>query len=69
MLNLQRKNCLISGESRYQIALLTYLINSLFKNKKIDLSLSYAEQLQIATQEYNGFLRDKMFLLMPFFGN
>lgn len=42
-----------------KLQLLTYLINSLFKNKKIDLSLSYAEQLQIAMQEYNGFLRDK----------
>jgi hypothetical protein len=42
-----------------KLQLLTYLINSLFKNKKIDLSLSYAEQLKVAMQEYNGFLRDK----------
>ena len=37
----------------------TYLINSLFKNKKLGESLAYTEKLNIAMNEYDGFLRDK----------
>lgn len=37
----------------------TYLINSLFKNKKLNESLAYTEKLNVAMSEYNGFLRDK----------
>jgi hypothetical protein len=42
-----------------KLQMLTYLINSLFKNKKIDLSLEYAEKLKAAMSEYNGLLYDK----------
>ena len=37
----------------------TYLINSLFKNKKLEESLEYTEKLNIAMNEYDGFLRNK----------
>lgn len=42
-----------------KLQMLTYLINSLFKNGKTNLSLEYAERLKIAMQEYNGMLNDK----------
>ena len=42
-----------------KLQLLTYLTNCLFKNHKNDLSLTYAEQLKSAMQEYNGILKDK----------
>ena len=42
-----------------KLQMLTYLINSLFKNEKIDLSLAYAVQLRDAMKEYNGMLSDK----------
>jgi hypothetical protein len=42
-----------------KLQLLTYLINSLFKNSKIDESLAYAEKLRLAMQEHNGMLHDK----------
>jgi hypothetical protein len=42
-----------------KLQMLTYLINSLFKNGKIDVSLEYAEQLRGAMQEFNGMLKDK----------
>ncbi|HEX8515395.1 MAG TPA: hypothetical protein VF868_04290 [Bacteroidia bacterium] len=42
-----------------KLQMLTYLINSLFKNGKIDLSLKYAGQLKDAMQEYNRMLKDK----------
>jgi hypothetical protein len=42
-----------------KLQMLTYLINSLFKNGKIELSLEYAEKLKKAIAEYNGALRDK----------
>lgn len=42
-----------------KLQMLTYLINSLFKNEKFDESLEYAEKLKTAIQEYNGMLRDK----------
>tara|TARA_B100000900_G_scaffold298651_1_gene257150 strand:+ start:3784 stop:5235 length:1452 start_codon:yes stop_codon:yes gene_type:complete len=37
----------------------TYLVNSLFKNKKLKESLAYTEKLNVAMNEYDGFLRDK----------
>ena len=37
----------------------TYLVNSLFKNKKLEESLEYTEKLNVAMNEYGGFLRDK----------
>lgn len=42
-----------------KLQMLTYLINSLFKNRKIDLSLEYAERLKNSMEEYNGILKDK----------
>jgi tetratricopeptide (TPR) repeat protein len=42
-----------------KLQMLTYLINSLFKNSKIDLSLQYAELLKLSMEEYNGILKDK----------
>ncbi len=42
-----------------KLQMLTYLINSLFKNQKNDLSLEYAQQLKSAMQEYNSLLHDK----------
>jgi hypothetical protein len=42
-----------------KLQMLTYLINSLFKNGKIDLSLEYAERLRLAMLEFNGTLKDK----------
>lgn len=47
------------GNHDTKLQMLTYLINSLFKNRKTDLSLTYAEQLRAAMNEYNGMLRDK----------
>lgn len=42
-----------------RLQMLTYLVNSLFKNGKHDLSLEYAGKLKEAMTEYNGFLHDK----------
>ena len=42
-----------------KLQMLTYLINSLFKNKKIDLSLEYVDRLKSAMNEYNKLLYDK----------
>lgn len=42
-----------------KLQMLTYLINSLFKNKRIDTSLEYADKLRAAMEEYNGTLYDK----------
>jgi len=42
-----------------KLQMLTYLINSLFKNGKIDLSLEYAQRLKLAMQEFSGMLKDK----------
>ncbi len=42
-----------------KLQMLTYLINSLFKNKKIDLSLAYAVKLKLAMVEFNMQLHDK----------
>ena len=39
--------------------MLTYLINSLFKNKKIDLSLEYSDKLKEAMTEYDSLLYNK----------
>lgn len=49
------------NKERHEIKLriLTYLINSLFKNNKITASLKTTEQLHEAMKEYDGFLYDK----------
>jgi AraC-like DNA-binding protein len=49
------------NKSNHEIKLqmLTYLINSLFKNGKFDQSLDYTERLHIAMQEHGSMLREK----------
>lgn len=47
------------GNHDTKLQMLTYLINSLFKNEKNDLSLAYAKQLKEAMQEFGGMLNDK----------
>lgn len=42
-----------------KLQMLTYLINSLFKNKKIDLSLTYVDKLKSAMEEFGKALYDK----------
>jgi len=42
-----------------KLQMLTYLVNSLFKNGKQKLSLEYAEKLKEAMNEFNGILHDK----------
>jgi hypothetical protein len=42
-----------------KLQMLTYLINSLFKNKKINESLEYADLLKSAMDEHGGLLHDK----------
>jgi len=42
-----------------KLQMLTYLINSLFKNKKIDLSLTYVDKLKSAMEEFGNALYDK----------
>ena len=42
-----------------KLQMLTYLINSLFKNKKIDLSLTYVDKLKSAMDEFSGAFHDK----------
>ena len=42
-----------------KLQMLTYLINSLFKNQKIDLSLTYVNKLKSAMEEFNKQLYDK----------
>lgn len=42
-----------------KLQMLTYLVNSLFKNGKISASLKKAEELKLAMEEYGGLLHDK----------
>jgi hypothetical protein len=42
-----------------KLQMLTYLINSLFKNGKFNLSLEYTARLENAMKEHNGMLREK----------
>lgn len=44
-----------------KLQMLTYLVNTLFKNNKIEESLEYAEKLKEAMEEYNRALYDKYF--------
>jgi tetratricopeptide (TPR) repeat protein len=52
--NLFNKN---NHDSKLQM--LTYIVNTLFKNKKINDSLAYAEKLNIAMKEYNNLFFDR----------
>ena len=42
-----------------KLQMLVYIINSLFKNRKIDLSLEYVHELKKAMAEYGNYLHDK----------
>jgi hypothetical protein len=42
-----------------RLQMLTYIVNALFKNKKLKLSLKYAGKLKTAMEEYNSMLYDK----------
>jgi hypothetical protein len=42
-----------------RLQMLTYIVNALFKNKKLKLSLRYADELKTAMEEYNSMLYDK----------
>ena len=42
-----------------KLQMLTYLVNSLFKNDKLKLSLQYTDLLKTAMEEHNKFLYDK----------
>lgn len=44
-----------------KLQMLTYIVNSLFKNDKIKQSLQYAEQLKSAMEEFNRLHYDKYF--------
>ncbi len=52
--NLFNKN---NHDSKLQM--LTYIVNTLFKNKKINDSLAYAEKLNISMKEYNNLYFDR----------
>jgi hypothetical protein len=42
-----------------KLQMLTYIVNTLFKNKKYKLSLKWTDQLKSAMDEFNGMLYDK----------
>ena len=47
------------GNHEVKLQMYTYLINSLFKNKKLNTSLKYTEKLRAEMNEYGGFLKNK----------
>ncbi|MBL0017181.1 MAG: hypothetical protein IPP17_12300 [Bacteroidetes bacterium] len=47
------------GNHDVKLQMLTYIINALFKNGKIDASLAYAERLRIAMDQYGHMLQSK----------
>jgi len=49
------------GNHDTKLQMLTYLVNSLFKNNKSEKSLQWAETLKLAMEEYNHLLYDKYF--------
>jgi hypothetical protein len=54
------QSCLFTKTNHnIKLQMLTYLVNTLFKNKKHKDSLEYAEKLKSAMEEYGGFLYDK----------
>ena len=55
----QKEKLFSKSNHETKLQMLTYLINSLFKNGKTKLSLQYAEKLKDAMEEYNGMLHDK----------
>lgn len=56
------KSCLFTKTNHHiKLQMLTYLVNTLFKNNKHKFSLEYAEKLKTAMEEYGSFLYDKYF--------
>jgi hypothetical protein len=53
------KNLFDKSNHETKLQMLTYLVNALFKNGKIETSLQKAEELYQAMREYNGLLFDK----------
>lgn len=54
-----RENLFNRNNHDTKLQMLTYIVNSLFKNKKHKDSLKYVDQLKLAMDEYSGLLRDK----------
>ncbi len=55
----QKEKLFSKANHETKLQMLTYLINSLFKNGKITQSLEFAEKLKEAMEEYGGMLYDK----------
>jgi len=55
----EKQNLFTKSTHETKLQMLTYLINSLFKNGKFDLSLEYTARLATAMKEYNGMLKEK----------
>lgn len=55
----QKENLFSKSNHETKLQMLTYLINSLFKNGKTEQSLFYAEKLKEAMEEFGGLLYDK----------
>ncbi len=55
----QKENLFSKANHETKLQMLTYLINSLFKNGKTTQSLEFAEKLKDAMEEFGGFLYDK----------
>ncbi len=55
----EKQNLFNRSTHEAKLQMLTYLINSLFKNGKFDLSLEYTDRLEKAMKEYNGMLKEK----------
>ncbi|MFH0865496.1 MAG: hypothetical protein V1904_04845 [Bacteroidota bacterium] len=54
------QSCLFTKTNHHiKLQILTYLVNTLFKNKKQKESLEYADKLKSAMEEYNALLYDK----------
>jgi len=47
------------GNHETKLQMLTYMVNSLFKNGKVQESLQFAEQLHLAMQEFNNLLYER----------
>ena len=54
----KKKKVFNKSTHEIKLQMYTYLINSLFKNKKLEESLAYKET-NIAMNEFDGYLRDK----------
>ncbi|MBL7893056.1 MAG: hypothetical protein JNL63_10525, partial [Bacteroidia bacterium] len=55
----KKENLFNRANHDVKLQMLTYIVNSLFKNKKFEQSLEYVGQLKTAMDEFNGLMRDK----------